>query len=87
LNVSVKLVGLVGAAAEVNYFNPTLVGLAQQNIFRLHVAVHDLVLLDVVQRHEDLNCKPAYQAFGNSLEVIHFYEFVQVHRHHLEGQN
>jgi len=41
----------------------------------------------VVKRNQDLDGKSADQSLRDSLEVIHFYEFVQVHRKHLEVQN
>jgi hypothetical protein len=87
LNVSVKLFFLIGAATEVNNLNATLVALAQQDVFGLHVTVNDAMLFDVMERDENLNSESAYETLRYSLEIVHFYEFIKVHRQNFEGQD
>lgn len=49
LNVRVELLGLVCAGPKVDHFDSALVAFAKKNIFRLHVAVHNVELFHVVQ--------------------------------------
>lgn len=43
-------------------------------------------LLHVVQRDEDLDGESAGQTLRDALEIVHFDEFIQVHRKHLKSQ-
>ena len=79
------MVLFVRARAKVNDFDATLVALAQQDILRLHIAVHDAELFHVVERDEDLNGKTTYKALRDALKVVHLDELIQVHGEHLEG--
>ena len=46
--------------------------------------MNDVVFAQVVERDKNLNCEPLDQVEGESLEVVHLDELVQVDREHLE---
>lgn len=52
LNVGVELFSFVSSTTKVYHFYSTLVRFPQENIFRLHVTMHNLVLLHVVQCYQ-----------------------------------
>ena len=87
LDIGVELVNLVSSTSKVNYFDSTLVWLPQQNILRLHVTVDNVVLLHVVERHEELDCESSHQAHTHSLEVVRLNELVQVHAQHFKAED
>lgn len=47
--------------------------------------MNDVVLGKIVQRYKYLNSKPLNKVKTKALEVVHLYEFIQVHRQHLES--
>lgn len=49
--------------------------------------MNDVVLTEVVQRYENLDRESFYQIEGESLEVVHLNEFIQVHTQHLEDDH
>jgi len=49
--------------------------------------VDDVVLFNVVQRNQDLDSEASDEALGHAFEVIHFYEFIEVHGHNFKGQD
>jgi hypothetical protein len=58
LDVGVDALIVVAAAAKVNDLDEGLVGLNEQNVFRLQVAVHDAMLLQERQGLQNLQRKP-----------------------------
>lgn len=87
LDVSVELVSLISARSKVNHLDATLVGLSQQDILGLHVAVNNVVFAHVMERDEQLDGEAAHQSDGDTLEVVALDELVQVHRQHFEREN
>ena len=49
--------------------------------------MHDVVLTHVVERDQDLDCKPLYQTQREALEVIHLDEVVEVDTEQFKCQN
>ncbi len=84
LNVGVDLFVLEAAAAEVDYLDARLVYFSQQDVFGLQVAVDDGVLAEVVEGNENLDGESLDEVEGETLEVVHLDELVQVDREHLE---
>ena len=37
-----------------------------------------------MERYKDLNSKSADQTFWDTLEIVHLYEFIEIHWEHLE---
>ena len=49
--------------------------------------MHYVKFFHVVKRHQDLYGESANKTFRNSLEVVHFDEFVEIHGEHLEVED
>jgi len=71
----------------VNYLDSRLVRLLEQNVFGLHVAVHDVVFALELQRLQDLDREPPHQGKLNALEIVDLDELVQVDRQQLKGDD
>ena len=87
LDVGVDLLVLEAARAEIDDLDARLVDLSKQNVFRLQIAVHDVVLAHVVQRYQNLDREPLDQAEREAQEVVHLDEVVEVDAQQLEGQD
>ena len=87
LNIGVELLVLICSTAEINYLDSTLVTLSQENIFWFHIAMNYVKIFHVVKRHQNLDGKSANKTFWNSLEVVHLYEFVEIHGEHLKAED
>ena len=85
LDVGVDLLVLEATWTEVNDFNSWFVNLAEEDVLRFQVTVHDVVLSHVVKRDEDLDSKPLDQAQWEAQEVVHLDEVVQVDTKEFEG--
>jgi hypothetical protein len=80
LDVCIELFVFVGTRSEVNYFDAWLVWLPQQNVFWLQIAVNNVIFPQKSERDQQLDSKSSHQRFTDTLEVIKFDEFVQIHR-------
>ena len=49
--------------------------------------MHDIVLAHIVQRYQNLNCKPFYQRQTKTHKVVHLDEIVEVDRKEFESEN
>ena len=78
LDVCVDFLVLEAPRTKVNDLDARLVDLAQENIFRFQIAVHDVVLPHVVQRYQYLDCEALNQAQAEAQEVVHLDEVVEV---------
>ena len=87
LDVGVDLLVLEATRSEVNDFNSWFVDLAEKDVLRFQVTVHNIVLSHVVKRDEDLDSKPLNQAQWEAQEVVHFDEIVQVDTEKLESED
>ena len=47
----------------------------------------DIVLVEIIQRNQNLNRKPFDQVQREALEVVHLDELIQVHRQHFKTQD
>jgi hypothetical protein len=87
LDVGVVLGSLVGAGAKIYNLDAHLLRVAQQNILRLEIAVHHIVIPHKVHRHDHLERKSPNNILAQALKVIFLQEVIEVHRQQLEGQH
>ena len=87
LDVCVDFLVLEAPRTKVDDLDARLVDLAEENIFRFQIAVHDVVLPHVVQRYQYLDCEALNQAQAEAQEVVHLDEVVEVDAEQLEGQD
>ena len=85
LYIGVDSFGLVAARAEVYHFEAGLVGVLEQDVLRLQVAVDDAERGGVLQGGEDLHGEAGHQGEREALEATEFDELVEVHRQQFEG--
>ena len=57
LNIGINLLILKAATSEVDYFDSGLVDFPKQNVLWLEVTVDNVVLIQVVQRYQYLDCE------------------------------
>ena len=70
---------LEAATSIVNDFDPRLIRLLEQNIFRLQVAMNDSVLPLVFQGLQDLNREPSNQPDRHPPELIVLNKLIEVY--------
>jgi hypothetical protein len=87
LDVGVNFLVLEAAGSKVDDLDARLVDLAEQNVFGLQVAMHNVVLAHVVKRNQDLNREPLNQRQRKALEVVHLDEIVEVYGEQFESDD
>ena len=87
LNVRVDLLVFETARAEIDNLDSRLVNLSEQDVFRLQVTMHDVMLAHVVKRDQDLDREPLDQAEREAQEVVHLDEVIEVDGEELEGED
>lgn len=76
LDVRIDALAHEARAAIVYQLQSRLVLLLEQNVLRLQVTVHEVVVRLELQRLQNLDCEPPYKVLGNTLEVVLFEEIV-----------
>jgi hypothetical protein len=66
------------AASIVNYFDARFVSLLEKDILWLKIAVNDVILSMIFESLQDLYCKPANKAEGNSLKIIVLDKLIEI---------
>jgi len=79
LDVRVHLFVLEAAGPKVNYLDLRVERVAEQDILGLQVTVDDFVLLQQVQRAEQLLGEASDEFQGEAAERVRLDEFVEVH--------
>lgn len=87
LDVSVDLLGFEAARAEIDDFDANFALLLDENVFRLEVAVDDLVLPHEVQAHHDLYGEVLRELQGNASVLVALDELEQVFSQDLKRQD
>lgn len=74
-------------AAVIDDLDSTLVGLLEQDVFRFQVAVNDAVVFLEFEGLQNLNGESSNEILGHALEVVVFYEFVEIDAKALKGDH
>ena len=70
LDVCIKLVTLESATTEVDDFDSAFVCFSQQNVFRFHIAMNNIVFAHEMKSNKKLNGKSSDETYTYSLKVV-----------------